>query len=96
MHDKFLTWFGRVCSNKALAYSEVDPKRLPDDVRELLNAYRHTLMALCAAVLLLVLHMQEWTLLVCTPLIAGCLYMKHVYEKKLDPLLEPYRPRVKP
>lgn len=95
MADKFLTGFGKLCSNKALAYGEVDQKRLPDDVRELLGGYRLVLMALCAAIVLLCVTPNFMTLLICLPLIAGCLYLKHVYEKKLDPLLEPYMPRKK-
>lgn len=95
MADKFLTLFGKLGSGKAQAYGEVDQNRLPDEVKELLGGYRHVLMAFCAAVALLCIRPSVLTLLICGPLIAGCLYLKQNYEKKLDPLLEPYRPRKK-
>ena len=90
MQDKFLQFFGAVCSKKALAYGKVDQSRLPDDVRELLQSYSLVLIALCAGVIVPVFTLNVWSVVFCVPLVAGCFVLKHQYEKKLDPLLAPF------
>lgn len=90
MQDKFLIFFGTVCSPKSLAYGKVDRARLPNEINALLQSYKQVVIALCVAVLLPVLLMNKLTIFLAIPLVALCYVLKQKFEKKLDPLLAPY------
>lgn len=90
MQDKFLLFFGTICSPKSLAYGKIDRARLPDEVNALLQSYKQVVIALCVAVLLPVFLMNKLTILLAIPLAALCYVLKLKFEKKLDPLLAPY------
>lgn len=92
MADKFLVIFGTVFGGRTLPYGRIDQKRLPDDLRALLQSYKQVLIALCVAVALPLVFLRPLTMLLSVPLAAFCFILKLKFEKRLDPLLAPYIP----
>jgi hypothetical protein len=93
MRDETLYFLGRIGFRKAGAYSRIDPARLPDDLRRLLEAYRYVLLGIVAFIGLPLMSLRLLTVACSLPLVVGLFFLKAKMERQLDPALAPYAPR---